>query len=181
MTPPWCPRLIAEFNASDQRAAAVVQGLTPEQLNWQPGPGEWSVGQCLDHLYVSNVVYGPPIASALVGQPVGVAQEITPGWFGRWFIRNYIAPSPQPPRRRAPRKIKPAAHVDPSILERFLKSNQDARELVQRAGNYDVNRIRFKNPFVPLIRFTVGTGLEILSKHEQRHLQQAERVRAALP
>jgi len=47
------------------------------------------------------------------------------------------------------------------------------------AGNviYDVNRIRFKNPFVPLIRFTVGTGLEIVSQHESRHLLQAERIR----
>jgi hypothetical protein len=35
----------------------------------------------------------------------------------------------------------------------------------------------FRNPFVPLIRFTVGTGLEILSKHERRHLLQAERIR----
>jgi hypothetical protein len=31
---------------------------------------------------------------------------------------------------------------------------------------------------VALIRFTVGTGLEILTRHENRHLLQAERVRA---
>jgi len=49
--------------------------------------------------------------------------------------------------------------------------------LVQDASDYDVNRIRFKNPFVPLLRFTVGTGLEILSKHQDRHLLQAERVK----
>jgi hypothetical protein len=38
-------------------------------------------------------------------------------------------------------------------------------------------KYNFRNPFVPVIRFTVGTGLEILSKHERRHLLQAERVR----
>jgi hypothetical protein len=36
---------------------------------------------------------------------------------------------------------------------------------------------RFKNPFIPVLRFTVGTGLEILAKHERRHLLQAERIR----
>jgi hypothetical protein len=109
-----------------------------------------------------------------------VVQEITPGWFGRWFIRNHIAPSPEIRRGRAPKAITPSAEVDASILHRFLGSNQQARELVHRARNYDVNRIRFKNPFVPVIRFTIGTGFEILSKHQQRHLLQAERIRASV-
>jgi hypothetical protein len=33
--------------------------------------------------------------------------------------------------------------------------------------------------FIPVIRFTVGTGFEVTSKHESRHLLQAERVRQA--
>jgi hypothetical protein len=179
VTPPWCLRLISELDAADERAAALAKALTPQQLNWTPRPGEWSVGQCLEHLYVSNEVYCPAISSALVGHPLTMVQDITPGWFGQWFIRNYIEPSPRT-KRRAPRKIRPGAQVDPSILDRFLGSNHRARELVQSAGNYDVNRIRFRNPFIPVIRFTVGTGLEIISKHQRRHLLQAERIRCSL-
>jgi hypothetical protein len=66
------------------------------------------------------------------------------------------------------------------VLERFLRNNAAARQLIVRAGEYDVNRIRFRNPFVPVFRFTVGTGLEIISKHEGRHLLQAERVRQSV-
>jgi hypothetical protein len=40
-----------------------------------------------------------------------------------------------------------------------------------------VNRIRYRNPFIPLLRFTVGAGLEIIAKHASRHLLQAEGVR----
>ena len=54
------------------------------------------------------------------------------------------------------------------------------RELVARAAGHDVNRLRFRNPFIPLIRFTVGSGFEITSKHEDRHLLQAERVVALM-
>jgi hypothetical protein len=179
VSPLWCRRLISELDAADDRATALALGLTPQQLNWKPRPGEWSVGQCIEHLYVSNEVYCPAISSALVGHPPAVVQDITPGWFGQWFIRNYIEPSPRT-KRRAPKKIRPGAQVEPSILERFLDSNHRVRELVQSARNYDVNRIRFRNPFVPVIRFTVGTGLEILSKHQQRHLLQAERIRNSL-
>ena len=177
--PPWSTRVISELNAADERAVSVVTGLTPQELNWKSRPGEWSIGQCIDHLLVSNTVYCPAISKALEGQQHGRVDEIIPGRFGQWFIDNYIESSVTMKPRRAPRKITPGSQVDPSVLDRFLESNQAARELVQRAASYDVNRIKFRNPFVPLIHFTVGTGIEILSKHQRRHLLQAERVRAA--
>jgi len=173
----WPDRLIAEFRGADERAIALATDLNVNQLNWKPSPGAWSVGQCLEHLAVSNEIYGEAIANALISAPAGAANEITPGWFARYFIREYIAPTEKRTKHKAPPKIRPVADVDASILQRFLNTNRQSRDLVERARNIDVNRVRFKNPFVPLIRFTVGTGLEILAKHEQRHLLQAERVR----
>jgi hypothetical protein len=174
---------LSELHAADERAIALTKSLTPPQLNWAPGPGEWSIGQCLEHLCAASDMYLPAMSMSLAGRPVGVAEEIAPGWFGRWFIRKYIEPSPGTARLRAPRTIAPGARVDAAILSRFLSSNEQARELVHRAGNYDVNRVRFRNPFIPGLRFTVGTGLEILARHQRRHLLQAERIRqsAAFP
>ena len=174
---PWAVRLISEFDAADQSARELVTGLNREQLNWQPKPGAWSVGQCLEHLCVANDVYLPAISSSLLGQPVSAVPDIQVGWFGRWFIGRYIEPSLQSRHARAPKKITPAARVELSVLHRFLLGNQAARELVRRASDYDVNRIRFENPFIPVLRFTVGTGLEIVSRHQRRHLLQAERVK----
>jgi hypothetical protein len=176
-SPSWTRRLISEFDAADEHATALAKTLTPRQLNWSLAPGVWSVGQCLEHLRVTNEVYLKPMSDSLRGRQRAVVQEIKPGWFGRWFIRSFIEPSSRVARARAPKKIRPAAQVGPSILDRFLKSNDEARDLVRRARGYDVNRIRFRNPFVPGIRFTVGTGLEILSNHQRRHLLQAERIR----
>lgn len=179
-SPPWCLRLISELNAADERATAVAKGLSPHQHNWKRRPGEWSVGQCLQHICVAHEVYCRPISNSLVGRPFAVVQGIRPGWFGQWFMRNYIEPSSETRRARAPKKIRPGAQVEPFILDQFLISNHKAREVVHRARNYDVNRIRFTNPFIPVIRFTVGTGLEILSKHQRRHLLQAEQIRRSL-
>jgi hypothetical protein len=164
--------------AADARAERIARSLRPDQLNWQPRPGAWSVGQCLDHLYRGNEIYLPAIAAALEGKPHATTPKIHLSWFSRYFIRNYIAPNPEV-RAKAPKKVEPAAAVDPNILTLFLRSNQAARDLVIRAAAYDVNAIRFKNPFIPLLRFTVGTGLEITAKHEARHLLQAENVKAS--
>ena len=177
MLPAWAARMLEELDASDRQASAVARELSLEQLNWSPAPGQWSVGQCLDHLLKANQVYLPPIARALDGRPHAPVQEITPGWFGRWFIRTQIDPSTQRRRGRAPGKITPAQHVDRSVVDQFVRSNDSVRDLVRRASACDVNRIRFVNPFVPLVRFTVGTGLEVVWRHQRRHLLQAERVK----
>ena len=180
---PWAVRAIEELDRSDRQASAVRRDLTPMQLNWRASPDTWSVGQCLEHLYNANEVYLPPIAKALdSASPISSApDEITPGWFGRYFIKHHIDPATQRARHKAPGKIRPAHDVAPDILDKFLRSNDVARALVRRANDYDVNRIRFKNPFVAWIRFTVGTGIEIVWRHQRRHLLQAERVRAVLP
>jgi hypothetical protein len=176
-TPPWSERLISEFTAADRRATLLAASLTPDQLNWKPAPEAWSIGQCLQHLTITNQVYLPAISTSLEGRPRSPVDEIVFGWFGAWFIRKFIEPSPQGSRAKAPKKIDPGPKVDPGVLDAFVRSNQAARDLVAKARDYDVNRIRFKNPFIALIRFTVGTGLEIVSKHQNRHLLQAERVR----
>src|ERR1051325_7476265 len=175
----WSTRLLAELNASDQRAVALAQSLNLQQLNWKPAPGQWSVGQCLEPLAVTNELYGAAISDALDSAPQGFASEVQPGWFARYFIREYIAPSEKQTRHKAQAKIAVRGDVDEKILQRFLDTNRATRRLVDRATSVDVNRVRFKNPFVFWIRFTVGTGLEVISKHEQRHLNQAERVRNA--
>ena len=184
--PAWAARATEELHASDRQAIEIARDLTVEQLNRSPAPGSWSVGQCLEHLFISNEVYLPPMTRALDASTSSAqarlspspVDEITPGWFARYFIRTYIDPATQRARAKAPGKLRPAHDVAPDILDKFLRSNDVARDLVNRASVYDVNRIRFKNPFVAGIRFTVGTGVEIIWRHQRRHLLQAERVRA---
>lgn len=176
-SPAWPAQLISELDTSDQRAKELIAGLTAEQLNWHPTAGAWSIGQCLEHLCITNEIYVPAVASAVTSKAGPAVEEITPGWFGRWFIRSFIEPSPVTRRASAPRKIVPSSTVELSVLERFLRGNLDVRQLISDTSGCDVNRIRFANPFVPLLRFTVGTGLKIICGHQRRHLLQAERVK----
>jgi DinB superfamily len=175
--PAWSVRLADDLNANDQTARMLVAGLTDEQLNWQPAPASWSIGQCLEHLCVTNEFYLPPISAALREKPRFPVEEITPGWFGGWFIRSFAEPSPNSRRASAPGKIRPGPRTDRSVLNRFLSSNQVCRDLILVARGNNVNRIRFWNPFLPGLRFTVGTGLKIIVGHERRHLLQAKRVK----
>jgi hypothetical protein len=174
--PAWSQRLISELELADARAERLARGLSREQLNWSPTPGAWGIGQCLEHLRIGNEIYLTAISKSLEGRQQSPVQEVKLSALIRWFIRNYIGPE-MGTRAKAPERARPAAALGSSVLDAFLGTNKMARELICKASAYDVNRVRFKNPFVSFLRFTVGTGIEIVSQHEKRHLLQAERVR----
>src|SRR5258707_14504557 len=104
-TPAWSVRLAADLDANDQAAKKLVDELTEEQLNWQPAPGSWSVGQCLEHLCITNEAYLPPISVAVNERPDSPREQISPGWVERWFIRSIIEASPVTKRAAGPAQI----------------------------------------------------------------------------
>src|SRR5262249_9838886 len=100
---------------------------------------------------------------------------IQPGWFGRYFIRTLDAPPKR--KMKAPSKIVPASQIPVrDVLDAFLRSHDDRRAVVRDATELELNRIRLRNPFIGILRFTVGTGLLIITAHDRRHLWQAEQV-----
>jgi hypothetical protein len=40
----------------------------------------------------------------------------------------------------------------------------------------DLAGVRFPNPFISAVRFSLATGLHVLAAHERRHLWQASNV-----
>ena len=167
----WSARLSFDLNGIDQAVQALVLGLSEEQLNWQPAPGAGSIGQCVEHLCITNEKYLSAMEAALQGKPDEPVEEIRPGWVSRWFLKNFVEPSPTGKKVRALGKIRPASHVSLAVLGRFLAGNKACRELIVRTRSKDVNRIRFWNPLAPGVRF------EIIASHEQRHLRQAGQVK----
>lgn len=172
-----------ELDKSDAEARQLVEGLDEAQLNWQPNGGRaWSVAQCLDHLARTNAVYTDALQKAVRGvRPGSVPRRgpIQPGRFTRYFIQMLDAP----PRRKlkAPRKAIPALHTTgEQVLTDFFAAHQSTRALIAACPDLDLNRIRFQNPFIGFLRFTVGAGLCIMAAHDRRHLWQAQQVRALI-
>ena len=175
--------LLHELERLGEQAERLVSGLSDAQWVWQPGGGRaWSVAHCLDHLAKANTAYLGAMATGLAaaierGAPPRTG-PIEPRWIARWFIAT-LEP---PPRRRlrAPRKIIPVLVADRGeVLGAFLRSQAEARSILAGAAHLDLNRIRFQNPFLPLVQVTLGAAFMIIAAHDRRHLWQAERVTQA--
>jgi DinB superfamily len=171
--------VLLQLDAAERQAAALIEDLDDERINWRPGPACWSIAQCLDHLSASSRTY---LAAMREGEAAARRRgwrrrgPISPGGPSRWFIRQ-LEPSSRT-RAKAPRKIVPAQWVSKAEAgDEFARQQAQVRALLRAAADLDLNRARFVNPFVPLVRFSLGTGFLVLAAHQRRHLAQAARVR----
>jgi len=170
-----------QLNAAERDACSVVAGLTAEQGTWRSDARSWSVAECLDHLAVSNRVYLRAMEEPAVrarGEGRQRRGPATPGLLGGWFVRTLEPPVRA--RLKAPRTIRPRKDpLLPDALADLVASQGQVRTFLRSYAGIDLAGVRFPNPFVPGVRFSLATGLHVIAAHERRHLWQAWRVRRA--
>lgn len=180
--PPDLQRILHDIDQADRAGVVLADSCTDEQFYWQPRGGEgWSVAQCLDHLGTMNLVYGDAIRKGVdTARAHGSIRRepARPGYFGGKFVQSMEPPVKR--RLRAPRRSKPMLKNDRrAILDAYRAGHDLVRGLIADAAGIDINRARFPNPFIPLLRFSIATGLLVIAAHDRRHLWQAEQVKQA--
>src|SRR3989442_3832496 len=96
------PSVLAEAALISDETKRVLGRLSSEQVNWKPREGEWSIGQCFDHLIISNRPYVQIFDEILAGrrrQRVWERMPLLPRLFGRVLI-NTLRPDSGGGRRR---------------------------------------------------------------------------------
>ena len=172
-----------QLDAAERDARLLVANLAEERGCWRAEAGSWSVAQCLDHLAITNHVYLDAMKEpAIRGRETGRLRRRPPlpGFVGRWFAAKMEPPVKAFPKMKATRNIKP--RTSPALsdaLACFLTSQDRIRDYLTTNADLDLAGIRFPNPFIPGVRFSLATGLHILTAHERRHIWQAWRARRA--
>jgi len=179
--PPELAALDEAYIAIERDAHALAEGLTEERAAWRAQPGSWSVAECIDHLATANRVYlaamQRPAAQALSSDRRR-RRPAMPGMIGGWFVRSLEPPvniKTKNPKKITPRTSPPFADA----MQAFLASQEEVRRFLQTYAGIDLAGVRFPNPFVTGLRFSLATGLHVIAAHDRRHLWQAWNVRRA--
>ena len=176
---PEIDRLLEALAANEREARALVDGLTETEGTTPLQPGTWSVAECLDHLATANRVYIDAMeqpARRARGRGALRKRAAEPGMFGSWFVKS-LEPGAKI-RQKAPRKIRPrrSPPLD-DAFRAFIDEHARAAAFIRDNADLDLASIRFKNPFIFWIRFSLATGIHVIAAHERRHLAQAWNVR----
>lgn len=170
--------LIAEAEAIAARVQQSFGGLSVEQLNWKPAAKSWSVGQCLEHLIVTNELEFPAIEKALRSDyknPFWSKVPLLPRACGNFLIRMV---KPENTRKhKAPKSFRPSqSAISGSIIEDFVKHQQKVVRYFEQSESLDLEKTKIVSPISNFFTYSLFDSFYVLVIHEQRHFNQAERV-----
>ena len=146
------------------------------QLQWKPEPSAWSILECAEHLVLTARAYHPVLAEAIAKAERGSSDTAySPTLLGRMFIKA-VSPDPK-------LKVKTLESVTPArtglgatVLDNLLSLQTQRRVLLREAAGIDINRTKIRSPLNRFLRLSAGEAFTVLVRHEERHLQQADRV-----
>jgi hypothetical protein len=160
-----------------ERAKNSFAHLSDIQLNWKPHPDSWSVGECLSHLVNSNNLYLNKIENILNSFPTGSEKNFT---YKQSFMGKLITKGVDPENVRKAKTFKvffpDKSEVQKNIIYEYVKSSEKLIELVGKMRHLDLKKIKLSSPVIVLIRLNLGDPLIIIPKHDERHMNQADRV-----
>lgn len=153
--------------------------LTDEQLNRGPGPGKWSVGQCLEHLNIVGGLYLPIMSRKIKAareRGSAPAETVVHGYFGKKMTDAMRVPATTK-AMKSPQQYAPSGSRLPrTVVEVFSRQLDELEGLIEQTRGVNANAIRVPNPIIPLLLPRLTDALELLIEHMKRHIQQAERV-----
>lgn len=173
------PVLIGVAGKVPAHVRTAFGALRADQLNWKPNAGEWSVGQCFDHVIIANGEYFPIFDKVLQGQKTAATVwerlPLLPRLWGRMLIKSV---SPDAARKqRAPKILVPTTSaVDAGIITRFVDQQERVVSYLNTMTAVDAEKIIITSPVVRVITYSLLDACRVIVAHEQRHILQAKRV-----
>jgi hypothetical protein len=173
---------IETLNANTTFAKDEFSGLPDDQFNFKPSSDKWSIAQCILHLVKTNKGYFPIYDKLLDGSHAPNFFEkagIFSGFWEKLFV-NGVDPK-NVKKMKAPSSIQPGqSHIDKSILAKLEEQNKKLSDYYRQLEPKGLDKIIVSSPFAKFIVYNAACTFDIVALHEQRHLQQAKRVKDLL-
>ncbi len=174
----WTERI----NRTTDRFIEEFSALDFEQLNFKPNKVSWSIGQCIDHIIVTNELYFKIIEQ--INQ--GVYRTF---WLGRVpfipkLLGRIILKSVQPETINKKQKTFPVfepsqSEISADILSRFNMMQLQLKAYLSEISPSNYTRV-ISSPVASYVVYSLKDAIEIILAHEERHFLQAQAVKKLL-
>jgi len=160
------------------KQAAAFKLLSLDELNKRMQPDSWSILECLEHLNIYGDFYLPEIEERMKNSSKDSAPQFKSGWLGGWFAKSML-PKEKLNKMKAFKSMNPINSVlDRTCIDRFIRQQEKMLELLDIAGQKNLNRVRTSISISKLITLRLGDTLRVVIYHNDRHILQALKLTA---
>ncbi len=155
-----------------------VTRMSEKQLTWVPNPGVWSVQQVLAHLNEYGRYYHPTFLKRIENTRFTSTKE---GFVSSPLGRSAWKSMKLGNARNVKRKFKAQKGYNPVVdqnlihgdeVEVFLQQQKELMEIIEKAGNVNLRRVKIPISISKIIRLRLGDALLFVVYHNERHVQQ---------
>lgn len=169
--------LLEEYRTATVRLHALRAAVGDAHWTERPGPGRWSIAECVAHLNLTSAAMLPLVQAALEASrslegPVRSYRRDVAGWLLTRML-------PPPVRIRLPTTAPfiPESLTPPAELIRdFERYQAGFVQCLREADGRPIDRVRVQSPFNASAQYNLYSALMIIPRHQHRHLWQAEQA-----
>jgi len=149
-------------------------------LTWKQDPETWSILECLEHLNLYGDYYLPRIDGQINATKSAHELVFKPGLLGNYFA-NSMLPKEKLNKMKTFKDKNPLhANLDKAVIDRFINQQLQLLELLQRARQVSLNKVKVEISISRWIKLKLGDVFRFLINHNIRHLKQVERIEMAM-
>jgi hypothetical protein len=162
--------LARELDAVRAEVLREVDTLTQAQADWRPSVDDWSVGEILHHLTLSEINTGK-LTSKLLKEPGAAAGSYPPD------LAGFAPVPPWPPGpREAPPVVRPSKGAPiAQLLHEMRAARERSRQSLERLATVDPRTFTWRH--FTLGEMDLGQWWMLQAHHDRDHLQQLRRIK----
>lgn len=168
--------LTKDTKDSIQLVNKVFKPLSIDQLNWKASPEKWSILECLEHLNMYSRFYNEQTKIAIQNLTKEKVADFSHAWMGKKFLAM-VDPKNTKPQKALAKFIPTTSTLSIKTLTEFLQHQEELLQLLTDAKEVNINKKKVPVEFLRLLKMKIGDALAFIVVHQQRHVQQALRVK----
>ncbi len=175
-------QIIDSLESAQSRLRRLTDKLSEADWDRRPQADRWSASECVEHLNLTSRAYVPLLRDAIAS--AGETRRAPHKHYRRdalgWLMSKMIGPLRHVGKFRIgrvktmPAFVPKAGRSRTEILSDFVRLQGELISLTQSADGLPIDGVKIISPFGGRMKYNAYSALVIVSRHEHRHLDQAE-------
>lgn len=161
-------------------SAEQYNQLSLQALNYKVNPESWSVLECIEHLNLYGEFYIPEIEKQISKFKTQQSTYFKSGLLGNYFAKSMLPKEKLNKMKTFKDKNPIGSELDKSTLERFIGQQKEMLNLLNKARQVNLNKVKTGVSIANWIKLKLGDTLRVVIYHNQRHIVQSNKILALL-